>query len=82
MRVVLLTTTGCKPCSQAKDYLQPQIDTGEIEVLDVQKSDEAANLVAKHGFKGVPKLLVLRADGTPFSELQITDTEMLIEQRR
>lgn len=81
MRVVLLTTTGCKPCSAAKDFLKDQLESGEIEELNLQKSNEAADLVAKHGFKGVPKLLVLRADGTPFSELQITETEMMIESQ-
>jgi len=81
MRLVLLTTTNCKPCAAAKAFLAPQLEAGLIEEWNVQKSDEAADLAAKHGFLGVPKLLVLNPDGTPFSELQITDTEQLIVER-
>lgn len=78
MRVVLLTTTDCKPCTAAKQYLQKHMDKGLIEELNVQKSDEAADLAAKYGFGSVPKLLVLDDEGIPFSELQVTDTEQTI----
>ena len=81
MRLILLTTTACKPCAAAKAFLAPQLDAGLIEEWNVQKSNEAADLAAKHGFLGVPKLLVLNPDGTPFSELQITDNEQLIVER-
>ena len=78
MRLVLLTTTDCKPCSAAKQYLQDKIDKGLIQELNIQKSDEAADLATKYGFKSVPKLLVLDEEGKPFSELQITDTEQTL----
>lgn len=78
MRIVLLTTTDCRPCTVAKEYLKDKLESGEIEELNIQKSDEAADLAAKHGFQSVPKLLVLDKDGKPFSELQITDTEQTI----
>lgn len=73
-RLVLLTTSDCGPCAAAKQYLQPQIDKGLVEVLNVMKDDEAADLAAKFGFTSVPKLLVLDDDGNPFSEIQITDS--------
>lgn len=78
MRLVLLTSTDCKPCGAAKQFLQDKIDKGLIEELNIQKSDEAADLAAKHGFMSVPKLLVLDDEGVPFSELQVTDTEQTL----
>ena len=78
MRVVLLTTTDCKPCSAAREYLKDKIDKGLIQELNIQKSNEAADLVAKYGFQSVPKLLVLDDEGKPFSELQITDEEQTL----
>jgi glutaredoxin len=78
MRLVLLTTTSCKPCSSAKQYLQDRIDKGEVQVLDVQKSDFAADLVAKHKILSVPKLMLVDSEGNPFSEIQITDNEQLL----
>lgn len=78
MRLVLLTNTGCKPCSSARAYLQKHIEKGLIEELDVQKSNEAADLVAKYGFGSVPKLLVLDDEGVPFSEVQVTDNQETI----
>ena len=78
MRLVFLTTTDCPPCSEAKKELQPHIDSGEIEVLDIQKSDFAADLAAKHHFYSVPKLIILDKEGTPFAELPISETELTI----
>jgi hypothetical protein len=78
MRLVLLTTTDCPPCSEAKKEIQAHIDSGEIEVLDIQKSDFAADLAAKHHFYSVPKLLVLDKEDTPFAELPITDKAMTV----
>lgn len=78
MRLVLLTSTACKPCSAAKQYLKDKIDKGLIQELNVQTSDEAADLAAKYGFQSVPKLLVLDDEGVPFSELQVVDTEQTL----
>jgi len=78
MRLILLTTTGCKPCAAAKSYLQDRIDRGEIEVMDVQKSDFAAELAAKHGLQSVPKLMIIDSQGVPFSEIQVTENEQMI----
>jgi len=78
MRLVLLTTTGCKPCGAARQYLQDRIDKGEVQVLDIQKSDLAANLVAKNKIVSLPKLILVDGDGNPFSEIQITDNEQMI----
>ena len=78
MRLILLTTTGCKPCGAARQYLQERIDRGEVEILDVQKSDFAADLVAKNKIVSVPKLMLVDSEGNPFSEIQITDNEQMI----
>jgi len=78
MELVLITTTGCKPCSVAKQYLQERIDKGEIRVVDVQKDNWAADLCAKNHIVSVPKLLVIDSEGNPFSEVQVTDTEEMI----
>jgi len=74
MRLVLITTTDCKPCSAAKQYLKDKLDSGLIEELNVQRSDEAADLAQKYGWTDVPKLLILDENGQPFSEIQITDS--------
>lgn len=73
MRVVLLTTDKCQPCNGAKDALKRYIEHGEIEVLDVQKSDEAADLALKGQFKAMPQLLVLSKTGEIFAQLPIED---------
>lgn len=78
MRLVLLTTTDCKPCAAAKQFLKSKLDKGLIQELNIQKSDEGADLAAKFGFNSVPKLLVLDEEGKPFSELQITDNEQTL----
>ena len=78
VRLVLLTTSDCAPCQSAKAYFKDKIDKGLIQELNIQKSDEAADLAAKYGFTSVPKLLVLDDEGIPFSELQITDSEQTI----
>lgn len=78
MRLVFLTTTDCPPCSEAKKEIQPHIDSGEIEVLDIQTNDYAADLAAKHGFYSVPKLLVIDKNGVPFAELPILDKEQTL----
>lgn len=73
MRVVLLTNAGCSPCDSAKQYLSKYIKSGNIEVLDIQQSDFAADLANKHGFNDVPKLLVLDSGGEPFAELPLAE---------
>lgn len=78
MRLVLLTSSDCKPCSAAKSYLKDKIDKGLIQELNIQKSDEGADLAAKYGFTSIPKLLVLDDEGVPFTEIQITETEQTI----
>ena len=78
MELVLLTTTDCKPCSAAKQYLRAKLDSGLIRELNIQKDTQAADLAAKYHFDSVPKLLVLDENGAPFSELQITDTAQSI----
>lgn len=74
----LLTTTGCKPCQDAKAYLKDKIDSGLVRVGDVQKDDWAADLVAKNRLSSVPKLLVIDSEGNVFSEIQITDSAQTI----
>ncbi len=76
--LVLLTTTSCKPCSDAKSYLSEKIDAGIVQVADIQKDDWAADLAAKHKIISVPKLLVIDNQGNPFSEIQITDREQMV----
>jgi len=79
MKVVLLTSTGCDPCNDAKRDLKERIERGEIKVLDIQKSDDAAILAQKYKFYSVPKLLVLDSQGVPFSELEVFDRAETID---
>lgn len=78
MELVLLTTTDCKPCSAAKEFLRDKMESGLVRELNIQKDTKAADLVSKYGFNSVPKLLVLDETGAPFSELQITDKAQTI----
>ena len=73
MRVVLLTTEKCPPCNGAKDALKRYIEHGEIEVLDVQKSDEAADLALKGQFKSMPQLVIVSKAGEIFAQLPIEE---------
>ncbi len=79
MKVVLLTSTGCDPCNDAKRDLKERIERGEIKVLDIQKSDDAAILAQRYKLYSVPKLLVLDSQGEPFSELEVFDRAETID---
>lgn len=76
--LILLTSTGCKPCADAKAYLKDKIDAGIVRVLDIQKDDFAADLAAKAHIVSVPKLMVVDNLGNPFSEIQISDSEQMV----
>lgn len=73
MRLILLTTADCKPCSAAKQILADKLASGFITEFNIQKSTEASDLVAKYKLDSVPKLLVLDETGAPFSELHVVD---------
>lgn len=78
MRLVFLTSTGCKPCSAAKQQLQEHIHRGEIEMKNIQTDDWAADLAAKYKLYSVPKLLVVDNNNEIFGELPVSDTEETI----
>ena len=78
MSLVLLTTTDCKPCGVAKQLLTDRIEKGEVRVVNIQKDDWAADLVAKAKIVSLPKLMVIDSEGNPFSEIQVTDSEQMI----
>jgi len=73
MRVVLLTAPGCEPCEGAKDALRKYIQSGEIEVLDIKESDEAADLYIQGNFNSVPQLLIVSKEGKIFAQLGILE---------
>ena len=73
MRIILLTGTGCEPCDGAKDALKGYIERGEIEVLNVKDSDEAADIFIQGKFNSVPQLLVLSKTGQIFAQLPIEE---------
>ena len=78
IKLVLLTTTNCNPCSETKKELKEHIDRGEIKVLNIQTSDEGANLAMKYKIYSVPKLLVIDSNGVPFAEIPIQNKEQTI----
>ena len=73
MRIVLLTSEACPPCEGAKQALKAYIQRGEIEVLSIQQSDEAADLALKGEFKSMPQLLVVSKIGEIFAQLPIEE---------
>lgn len=73
MRLVLLTTTGCPPCDGAKDALRQYISRGEIEVGNIQESNEAADLALQGHFNAMPHLVVVDKKGGIFAELPISE---------
>lgn len=73
MRVVLLTAPNCLPCEGAKQALKSYIEHGEIEVLNIQESDEATDLALKGNFKSTPQLLVVSKTGEIFAQLPIEE---------
>lgn len=60
--VYLVVTTGCPTCNQVKEQLSSWIDSGDVEVANVQDSDKAADIVMETGLEAVPSL-VLENDG-------------------
>lgn len=73
MRVVLLTTENCQPCEGAKQALKTYIERGEIEVVNIIKSDEGADLALKGKFNSMPQLVVLSKTGEIFAQLPIEE---------
>ena len=73
MRLVLLTTEKCQPCNGAKDALKKYIERGEIEVLDIQKNNEAADLALKGQFAAMPQLILISKTGEIFAQLPIEE---------
>lgn len=51
----LLSSDNCGHCSEAKRLLQDKIDSGEIEVVDIDKDKDARELARLFG--GVPTLI-------------------------
>lgn len=60
--VYLLTTTGCPTCAEVKEQLADWIDSGDVEVANVQESETAVDIVMETGIDAVPSL-VLENDG-------------------
>lgn len=60
--VYLVVTTGCPSCNQAKDALSDWIESGLVEVVNVQKSDLAADIVLDTGLDALPAL-AMETDG-------------------
>lgn len=54
----LITTTGCPACEQAQEALSEWISDGTIEVLNVQESDKAADVVIETGLSALPALAI------------------------
>lgn len=61
-QVYLITTTGCPACEAAQEALEEWISDGTIEVLNVQESDKAADIVIETGLSALPAL-VMEEDG-------------------
>jgi hypothetical protein len=53
--------------------LEPYIKAGEIEVMDIQQNDQAADLALKGNLTTVPQLLVVSKTGEIFAQLGIED---------
>lgn len=61
-QVYLITTDGCPSCAQAKEALADWIDTGMVQVENIQHSDLAADIVIDLNIEGTPTL-VMENDG-------------------
>lgn len=56
--VYLLVTTGCPSCEQAREALSDWIDDGLVDVLNIQQSDTAADIVIETGLDALPALVL------------------------
>lgn len=54
----LVVTTGCPVCNEAKEELSSWIDDGLVDVVNVQDSDLAADIVLETGLEGLPALVI------------------------
>ena len=52
---LLLSSNNCGYCNQAKQLLKDKIDSGEIEVVDIDRDGDARELARIFG--GVPTLI-------------------------
>lgn len=56
--VYLVTTEGCPGCQMAKDHMEEHIEDGPVEVIDIQKSDKAADIAVELGITTAPQMVV------------------------
>jgi glutaredoxin len=61
--VYLLTEPACPACAMAKLALDEQIRAGNVEQLNIQESDRAAELLVDHGVVGVPAIVAVGDEG-------------------
>ncbi len=55
MKERLLVSDRCKHCDEVKTYLKEDIQSGKIELLDIEKNKEAKELARIFG--GVPTMI-------------------------
>lgn len=65
-RVITLVQEGCGACEEAKEFLAPLIQSGQVEIMDVTNDPEAILLAAAHDIIAFPTALIMMDDGQVF----------------
>lgn len=57
-KMTMLTTSECPACKVAKEKLKDRISNGQIEVLEIDKNEDAAKMAFNYKIKGVPSIIL------------------------
>lgn len=62
--VLLLVSDGCPSCSQIKKEMAAEIESGEVDVVDVEKSEVGRRIAELLEIRSIPEFVaVLRKKG-------------------
>lgn len=83
MRLVLLTSDICPPCTEAKEGLKSWIDGGDIEIVRGE-SDEGADLIVqildKNMELAAPMLMMIDHNNRIFGDISLSIEEVLADK--
>lgn len=63
MKGILVSSDGCQPCTDLKAQVKDLIDSGEIEVVSLEKDPNRAAALMNQYELGLPGLVIVANNG-------------------
>jgi hypothetical protein len=63
MKGIMVVSDGCQPCHQLQDELKVLIDSGEVQVISLEKEPEKAMQMMQQYELGLPGLVIISNAG-------------------